>query len=310
MPPSACRARPHDGSNPDSFLPMIKAQSIDFTGSEHNRLAADLWDGHGRPVLFLHGGGQTRRAWDNTARRISAAGLRAITVDQRGHGESAWVSSGSYTFSDFARDAATITRQIEGRFHARPAVVGASLGGLSALAAELHGGPLFESLILVDITPRMDVEGVMKIQGFMGERLQEGFASLDEAADAIAAYLPHRKRPKSLDGLAKNLRLSADGRYRWHWDPAFITGERNVNVGARELMEELMARLPSLRLPTLLVRGMQSELVHEAYAREFVERAPGASYIDVGGAGHMVAGDRNDVFSDAILDFLADQRAA
>lgn len=289
---------------------MIQPQAIELKGAEGNRLAADLWDGHGRPVIFLHGGGQTRHAWHNTARRIAAAGLRAVTVDQRGHGESEWVASGNYTFLDFAADAVAVTAQIEARFRARPAVVGASLGGLSALSAELQNGPLFEQLILVDITPRMDLDGVMKIQGFMGARLEEGFASLEEAADAIAAYLPHRKRPKSLTGLSKNLRLSPDGRYRWHWDPAFINGARNVNLDARELMEDLMARLPSLHIPTLLVRGMQSELVHEAYAREFVELAPAASYIDVGGAGHMVAGDRNDVFSDAILEFLADQRAA
>lgn len=289
---------------------MIKPQSIQLHGAENNRLDGDLWDGHGLPVVFLHGGGQTRHAWNNTARRIAESGLRAITIDQRGHGESAWVESGNYTFADFALDATAIARQVGERFRTRPAVVGASLGGLAALAAELHDGPLFESLVMVDITPRMDLDGVMKVQGFMGARLDEGFGSLDEAADAIAAYLPHRKRPKSLAGLAKNLRLSPDGRYRWHWDPAFMTGARNINLNARELMEELTRRLPSLHVRTLLVRGMQSELVQEAYAKEFVERAPAASYVDVGGAGHMVAGDRNDVFSDAVLEFLADRRAA
>ena len=164
--------------------------------------------------------------------------------------------------------------------------------------------------MLVDITPRMDPEGVAKIQGFMGARMEEGFASLEEAADAIAGYLPHRKRPRSLDGLSKNLRLGLDGRYRWHWDPAFMKSERNINLGARELMLSLMEGLPGLHLPVLLVRGMQSELVHEHYAREFVELAPAASYVDVGGAGHMVAGDKNDIFCAAILDFLTDRAAA
>lgn len=89
-----------------------------------------------------------------------------------------------------------------------------------------------------------------------------------------------------------------------------MTGDNNVNAGARELMEELLAGLPGLGLPILLVRGMQSELVHEDFAREFVSLAPAASYVDVGGAGHMVAGDRNDVFCGAILDFLTDRAAA
>ena len=156
----------------------------------------------------------------------------------------------------------------------------------------------------------MDPDGVARIQGFMGERMEEGFASLDEAADAIASYLPHRRRPRSLEGLGKNLRLGPDGRYRWHWDPAFIKSERSIDFAGRETMEELIAGLPSLPLPVLLVRGMQSELVHEDYAREFVDLAPSARYVDVGGAGHMVAGDKNDVFCTAILDFLTDRQAA
>ncbi|MCO5147220.1 MAG: alpha/beta hydrolase [Aquamicrobium sp.] len=283
---------------------------IEFTGAEGNRLAADLWDGRGHPVLLLHGGGQTRRAWDMTARRVADAGMRAVTVDLRGHGESEWVGSGDYSFAAYGADVAALVRQTAERFHAAPSVVGASLGGLSALVAELDHGPLLDSLILVDITPRMDVGGVDRIQGFMGARMEEGFASLEEAAEAIAGYLPNRKRPRSLDGLRKNLRLDADGRYRWHWDPAFMKSERNINFRSRETMEHVLAELPRLHLPVLLVRGMQSELVHEDYVREFVDRAPSASYVDVGGAGHMVAGDRNDVFCEAILDFLTDRKAA
>lgn len=288
----------------------MKTTRLEFAGAEGNRLDADLFDGHGHPVIFLHGGGQTRRAWDATARRVAEAGMRAVTVDLRGHGESAWAESGSYTFEDYGADAAAVVGQAAERFHATPSLVGASLGGLSALVAEMRQGPLLDSLVLVDVTPRMDINGVAKIQGFMGERMEEGFATLEEAADAIAGYLPHRKRPKSLDGLGKNLRLGPDGRYRWHWDPAFMRSPRNINFHARETLEEVIAALPGLRLPILLVRGMQSELVSEDYAREFVELAPSASYVDVGGAGHMVAGDRNDVFSNAVLDFLTDRRAA
>lgn len=283
---------------------------IEFTGADGNRLAADLWDGRGHPVLLLHGGGQTRHAWDMTARRIADAGMRAITVDLRGHGESEWAESGDYSFTAYGADAAAVIRQTAERFHAAPSAVGASLGGLSALIAQLDHGPLLESLILVDITPRMDVGGVARITGFMGERMEEGFASLDEAADAIAGYLPNRKRPRSLEGLRKNLRLDPDGRYRWHWDPAFIKSEKSIGFRSREAMERLLNNLPRLHLPVLLVRGMQSELVHEDYVKEFLDLAPSANSVDVGGAGHMVAGDRNDVFCEAILDFLTDSRAA
>lgn len=283
---------------------------IEFTGAEGNKLVADLWDGHGHPVVLLHGGGQTRHAWDETARRIASEGMRAVTVDLRGHGESAWVDSKRYGFADFAEDAAAVFRQVADKFHAAPSAVGASLGGLSAMTAEVRFRRLLETLVLVDVTPRLDPQGVARVQGFMSEHLSDGFASLEEAADVISAYLPHRKRPSSLEGLRKNLRLGEDGRYRWHWDPAMFAGTGGLNSDGEATRDLLMAALPNLNLPILLVRGMQSELVHEEYAREFVELAPSATYVDVGGAGHMVAGDRNDVFCKAILEFLTDQEAA
>lgn len=289
---------------------MTRSNPTEFIGGEQNRLVGDLWDGGGSPVILLHGGGQTRHAWDRTAMRLRAAGMRAITVDQRGHGDSEWVPSRDYSFGHFAEDCAAIARQVAERYHAAPSVVGASLGGLAALGAELAYGPLFESLVLVDVTPRLDPQGVARIQGFMAERMDEGFATLEEAADAIARYLPNRKRPASLDGLRKNLRLCPDGRYRWHWDPAFMNEVTGINHRSEAFTADLVAKLPRLHIPVLLVRGMHSEVVTEDLAREFLTQAPNASSIDVGEAGHMVAGDRNDVFADAVLAFLAGEEVA
>jgi len=289
---------------------VTRPTRIEFLGAEDNRLVADLWDGRGHPVVLFHGGGQTRRAWDATARRLVMAGMRAITVDQRGHGESQWVDSRDYRFASYAEDAAAVFRQVADRFHVAPSAVGASLGGIASIAAELHHGPMLDTLVLVDVIPRMDPEGVARIQGFMGDRMEEGFGNLDEAAAAIAAYLPSRKRAVSHEGLRKNLRLDADGRYRWHWDPAFITSEKCINAGAELLMAEIMAGVPKLNVPMLVVRGMESELVHQDYVREFVAMAPDATYADVSGAGHMVAGDKNDAFCEAILGFFTDREAA
>jgi pimeloyl-ACP methyl ester carboxylesterase len=285
---------------------LINPIRLDLTGADGDALAGDIFDGGGRCVLFLHGGGQTRRAWDRTAGEVARAGMRAVTVDLRGHGESGWSPDGRYSFADYGADVVAVVRQLRERFEERPVVVGASLGGLSALVAEVRHGPVADALVLVDVTPRMNPDGVARVQGFMGDRMTEGFASLDEAADAIAGYLPHRKRPRSLDGLRKNLRLDADGRYRWHWDPAFLGGTRSVNHGARELLTEVEAALPGLRLPLLLVRGMDSELVDAEMARDFIGRVPNGRFVDVTGAGHMVAGDRNDAFASAIMGFLGE----
>ncbi len=283
------------------------ANRLSFTGAEGNRLVGEEHGTGGRPVLFLHGGGQTRHAWDKAVADMGAHGTRAISIDMRGHGESDHVESGLYRFDAYADDLAAVANEVRQRYGARPAVVGASLGGLSALLAETRHPGLLEALVLVDITPDMDANGVARIQGFMGEKLDEGFATLEEAADAIARYLPNRKRPRSLDGLSKNLRLGEDGRYRWHWDPRFLDAETGINVNGEALMRECYDAIPGLRLPILLVRGMQSELVNEGSARSFVERAPDATYVDIRDAGHMVAGDRNDVFSDEVTRFLKDK---
>ncbi|AKI00571.1 putative hydrolase or acyltransferase of alpha/beta superfamily [Hoeflea sp. IMCC20628] len=282
---------------------------VEFEGASGNRLVADRHEpkgsNHGNPVLLLHGGGQTRHAWGGAARRIADAGHTAFTVDQRGHGDSAWLDDQAYAVSDYAADAVALCRTITEQTGKAPVLVGASLGGLSGLmAAHLGGQGLLAGLILVDITPHMDPDGISRIQGFMSERMREGFATLEEAAAAIAAYLPHRPQPRSLAGLAKNLRIGTDGRYRWHWDPAFIDGPRTINTGGEAVQDGLIAAARGLAIPVLLVRGQQSELVTEEGVVAFFGMVPHADFVDVSGAGHMVAGDRNDAFNDAVLGFL------
>ena len=287
------------------------SQEVVFAGAAGNRLVGDLFAAEargtsanvGRPsVLLLHGGGQTRHAWRATAERIAQAGMTAYAVDQRGHGDSDWIADGAYGFDDFAADAAGLSSALTERTRQFPVVVGASLGGIAALLATGQGAS-FAALVLVDITPRVDMEGVKKIQGFMRTHAGDGFGSVDEAAAAVAAYLPHRKPPRSTEGLKKNLRLHPDGRWRWHWDPRLLDGRRAVNSDRREA--QLAAAARSLTIPTLLVRGASSELVQEAHAREFLDLVPHAHFIDVLGARNMVAGDRNDQFASAVLRFLA-----
>ncbi len=287
----------------------IQPSTAMFTGAAGNRLVADVFGDAGQPVLLLHGGGQTRHAWGRTAEHLARAGALAYALDQRGHGDSEWVADGHYGFTDFGADAAAVARTLAERTGRRPVVIGASLGGVASLLADgtserLGQGPLFAAIVLVDITPRVDQSGVAKIQGFMRERAAEGFATIADAADAVAAYLPHRKRPRSHDGLRKNLRLHPDGRWRWHWDPRVLQGERSFAQDHRILEAALIEAARAITIPALLVRGGSSELVQEAHAREFLELVPHADYIDVAEARHMVAGDSNDRFSDAVLDFV------
>ncbi|MBZ0231264.1 MAG: alpha/beta hydrolase [Deltaproteobacteria bacterium] len=247
------------------------------------------------PVVFLHGGGQTRHAWGGTAAAVARSGAYAISLDHRGHGDSGWPADGNYDLA-FAEDVRAIARQL-GR---PPVVVGASLGGLAALMAEGELGPLLRALVLVDVAPRLEQDGVARIINFMATGL-DGFASLEDAADAIAAYLPNRKRPRDLGGLAKNLRQRDDGRWHWHWDPRFIRRDRGDPTFAVERMEAAARRVQA---PTLVVRGRMSDVLTEDGVRALRALIPHAEYVDVAGAAHMVAGDDNDAFTSSVIGFL------
>jgi pimeloyl-ACP methyl ester carboxylesterase len=269
------------------------------------RLAADVEGDGGRGVVMLaHGGGQTRHSWASTARSLAELGWKTVSLDLRGHGDSDWDQTGDYHIDRYAEDLIDVAAALP----VRPALIGASLGGIAGMMAEAVLAPgTFASLTLVDIIPRTDPSGVEKIMGFMGAHLEHGFHSLEAAAETIAAYLPHRPRPKDLSGLGKNLRQGEDGRYRWHWDPKFVTG-----VGRERLpshAENLEARCREIDIPVHLIRGRMSELVSLEGAQAFVASLRHGSFTDVADAGHMVAGDRNDAFLQAVLDFLESPHA-
>ena len=282
-------------------MQAIERSERRFTAAEGLSLTADCWGSpDADPVLLLHGGGQTRFAWGGTAKALAEEGWYAVSLDLRGHGDSDWSPDGRYHFHAFADDVAAVAHS----FERPPALVGASLGGIASLiAATRDDSSAVSALVLVDIATRMEREGAERIMKFMTAE-PEGFASLEAAADAIAAYNPHRPRPKDLSGLAKNLRRREDGRYRWHWDPAFM-GPRDLSDAHAEV-ESLDDAARRLDLPTLLVRGRMSDLLSEEGAQHFLELVPHARFADVSGAGHMVAGDRNDAFTRAVVDFLRD----
>ena len=280
------------------------APDLRFTVRNGMELHADAWGDRTHPaVLLIHGGGQTRHSWGGTAAALAAEGWHTVAYDQRGHGSSDRAPDRDYSKQRFAEDVIDVASAVQESTGTPPVLVGASLGGLASLLAEgeLASG-CASALVLVDITPRMEPDGVARIAGFMLAKVDEGFASLQEAAEAIAEYQPHRPPPRNLDGLAKNLRLDPDGRWRWHWDPDFFLGPSPL--GADREPGRFQAAARRLSVPTLLVRGRLSDLVSEDTARELLELCPHAEFVDVSEAGHMVAGDRNDVFSDAVVRFL------
>ncbi|MEU9087296.1 alpha/beta hydrolase [Streptomyces sp. NPDC048357] len=271
----------------------------DLVGHGGIPLAADVWgEESSPPLVLLHGGGQTRHAWDRTGPRLAALGWCVLAPDLRGHGTSAWSADGDYALDLFAGDVRAIIAQLGGR----PVLIGASLGGLaSLLAAGEAPQAAVRALVLVDVAHRPDPRGFRRIVAFMRGH-PDGFADVAEAAAAVSAHLPHRPRPSDPEGLRTNLRRHGD-RWVWHWDPRMLDCFEG-RMDPPGMAERLLGAAGHADVPILLVRGGISDVVREDVAEQFCDRVPHARRIDVLDAGHMVAGDRNDHFLDAIVPFL------
>ena len=166
---------------------------FELEGAGGTRLVGEARGAPGAPpVLLLHGGGQTRHSWAGTASALASHGWRTITLDARGHGESDWSTTTDYRLTSFAEDVRAVVATLD----ESPFLIGASLGGLTSmlLAGELAPG-IARGVVLVDIIPDMEQAGADRIQSFMAGHAHSGFGSLEEVADAIAAYNPHRPRP-------------------------------------------------------------------------------------------------------------------
>ncbi len=272
------------------------SQLIEVRTSDGLRLIGEVHGGgKGRLAMLLHGGGQTRHAWSGTATAMAQDGFAVGTYDARGHGDSDWAQDQDYSLPPHARDLAEVLKAI-----GRPAtLIGASMGGISALLAAFIVPELIRALVLVDIVPRFAPEGVERVRTFM-QGHPEGFANLEEAMAAVHDYNPLRPA-KNATGLMRSLRESADGRLRWHWDPA-VVGDPPTDALSDMLSERLAALPPTL--PLMLISGGQSDVVDQQAVAEFQRQAPQAEIMAIDRAGHMVVGDRNDAFRDAIVSFL------
>jgi pimeloyl-ACP methyl ester carboxylesterase len=277
-------------------------QTVTFSGVDGLNLIADEWNrGAGSAedhptILMLHGGGQNRHSWKNTGQILADAGFHVIALDSRGHGDSDRSPTANYTVETLCADILRVLYQIGGPV----ALIGASMGGLTGILAAHEAGPeLVTKLVLVDVVPRFEKDGSARIRDFMFSGI-DGFESLEDAAEAVAAYLPHRPKPRSPEGLKKNLRLR-DGRWYWHWDPAFLTKPADDPFLRMDTLEQAAI---NLEIPILLIRGKLSDVVTPEGVEDFLAKVPRAEFVELSEAGHTAAGDDNDAFSEVVVRFV------
>ena len=280
-----------------------ESQTVKFRGVDDLVLVADEWNrdapsAAGRPsILMLHGGGQNRFSWKNTGQILADEGFHVVALDSRGHGDSDRAPNANYTVDALCADTLAVLDQI-----GRPVIlIGASMGGMTGMLVADEAGPeKVTKLVLVDVVPRYDKDGSARIRDFMASGVN-GFETLEEAADAVAAYLPYRTKPRSPEGLKKNLRLR-DGRWYWHWDPAFLTAPDDDRFVRMQKLEQAVA---DLTIPILLIRGKLSDVVSPEGVKDFLAKVPNAEFVELSDAGHTAAGDDNDAFSDAVVQFVS-----
>jgi pimeloyl-ACP methyl ester carboxylesterase len=278
---------------------VLENEVLELPGDGLTLRAEAAGPADGRPVLLVHGGGQTRGSWGAALRALADHGFRAVAVDQRGHGESDWSAEGAYDPTNFGAD----IRQAAKTLGPQPVVlVGASMGGWASLFAAADLGPAIAGVVLVDIVPRVRPDGAGRVVEFM-RAAPDGFPDLESAAQAISAYLPHRQRSGVSPGLRRNLRQRHDGRWVWHWDPNMVSGW-NVDADAnakQRLLEDAAVRTSA---PLMLIRGALSDVVDDEGIAEFRALVPSLQVIDLHGAAHTAAADDNDAFIDAVLTFV------
>ena len=273
----------------------MRGAPVRFDGDGLELAGEAFGDPGAAPVLFFHGGGQSRNSWRGAARKVGEAGYYGITFDLRGHGGSGWAANGDYLADAYGRDVERLLFQ----FERRVTLVGASRGGQAALIGGSRHPGRVRLIMLADVAPEMRDYGIDGIRAFYDEG-ERGFAPLEEAADSLSRHL-NRRREADASRLARSLRQDDDGRWHWHWDPA--TGRPEFLHPPSE-NEAILAAAARVTSPLVMVRAGLSHLVTDEGVAKFRSLAPQMEVITAPGVGHMFTADRNDEFAADLLDRL------
>jgi pimeloyl-ACP methyl ester carboxylesterase len=249
-------------------------------------------------VLCLHGGGQTAYMFEELGAAL-APRYHVLAPDLPNHGDSDWIDD----VSRFAL-AETLPPLYDHFGLERAVVVGASLGGMTAITLAARRPELVAGIVLIDIGHRLEEDGVKRIVEFMSAH--ESFASLDDAAAEISRYLPNRKEVRA-ESLSRNLRQRDDG--RWVWKHALGRRMREVDFDSgdwdwRAQFEGMGDDARAIRCPVLVLRGSESDVLSDEGAEEVVALIPDARLRRVEKAGHLAAGDNPESTVALISGFL------
>jgi esterase len=252
------------------------------------------------PMLLLHGFSGHAHTWDTFARALCDE-FHVLALDQRGHGDSDWAGDGAYTVDDHAGDISAV----HGRLMLGPVVlIGLSMGGRNAIRyTGLHPGNV-DKLVIVDIGPDIDPQGAERVRRMAAEAPEE-FASIDEAVAYLRRYAILTS--PSAEGALRyrvehGVKELPNGQYTWKYDKFLRDQRRQGRVPPADLWPVVR----QITVPTLILRGSDSDVFSPETAKRMHELIPGSRLIEIAGAGHSIPADAPQAFERAVREFLAE----
>ncbi|MBI2867118.1 MAG: alpha/beta hydrolase [Chloroflexi bacterium] len=252
------------------------------------------WGAPGKPYLYLlHGGGQSAHSWDDVAPAL-AQRFHVVAPDQRGHGDSDWATDGDYSHGAQAKDIIAIADALGMQ---RFALMGLSMGGRNALVVAVRHPERIEKLVVIDVGPEVMREGARAIKSFVAGGLEK--ASFEDFVRDAKAFNPRRSEENLRQRLRHTVKQLPSGTWTWKHDI------RHLAAAGREPFEVTFKKLGDITLPTLIVRGGESNILSPEAAVRMEKSLPNARLVTVEGASHSVMGDNPSGFLAAVRPFLA-----
>ena len=270
-----------------------------------HRMAYWEWGDAANPRVLVcaHGLSRQGRDFDSLARALMGS-YRVVCPDVVGRGQSDWLADPlGYHIPAYVGDMVTLLARLNAQ---SVDWVGTSMGGLiGLLVASLQGSPV-RRLVLNDIGPTIEPVAMQRIGAFLG--LPVRWSSLEEAADAMWAiskgFGPHT-REQWLALSQPQIVSDGAGGFKPRYDPGIAVPFKAITPETAAVGEAMVwARYDSLRCPTLLLRGAESDLLSRETALAMTQRGPKARLHEFAGVGHaptLVQAEQRQVVSDFLL---------
>ena len=265
-----------------SATPQVRRVSVAV--DDGRNLSALVW-GSGDPRLVLiHGGAQNAHTWDTVA---LALGVPLVAIDLAGHGHSDWRKDAIYSHDNLAKDVVTAIEKLAPN---AKAVVGMSLGGLTALSVAHRAPHLVRHLVLIDITPGVNAKKAKAVLDFVNG--PQSFASFDDLLARTKEHNPTRSESSLRRGILHNAVQLQDDSWRWRYDRSNHARSSSDDDPNSNGFAQLWEAVSELKCPLLVVRGGLSPVVDDDDVAEVKRRKAYAEIVVIENAGHSIQGDR------------------